>query len=311
MSVHNVIRFIRANKKCWILPVVLTNSAASTVCNKQSQLTTDFPESAVDRRFFVFVTSLILVFSFQYVDAAINSLCLGNKLDPHVRLSHVIDGDTVVLAGGERLRLIGIDTPEIGYDGKLSQPGAIEARNFLKDLLNSRELYLLKRGIEQRDRYGRSLGHLFLTDGTNLQALILAQGYATPLNVPPNLEFSDCYQQQTNKAIEAGLGLWKLKQYQPGPVNRLTGAERGYRILYGRVSSIGNSNSSVWLNMNRFLTIKIQRSDLLYFPALEFDQLAGRDIQVRGMLYRSNKQLRMRLRHHSDLHIAGEAMKSE
>jgi len=311
MSVHNVIRFIRANKKCWIRPDVWTNSVANTACNKPSQLTVFFPESAVDRRFLVFVTSLLLAFTCQSIDAAVNSVCPSHKPDTYVRLGHVIDGDTVVLANGERLRLIGIDTPEIGYDGKRAQAGAIKARDFLQDQLNSKELYPLKRGIEQRDRYGRSLGHLFLSDGTNLQALILAQGYATPLNLPPNLEYSDCYQQQAHKAIEAGLGLWKLEQYQPRSVIRLTGAELGYRVIFGRVSSIGNSSSSVWLNMNKFLAINIQRSDLPYFPDLEFAELVGRDIQVRGMLYRRNQQLRLRLRHHADLQITDDSMTSE
>lgn len=303
MFAHNVIRFIQANKKCWIQPVVSTNSAANTVCSKQSQLIIDFPESALDRRFFVFVNSLLLALSCQYVDAAVDSSCLDNQPDTQVRIGHVIDGDTVILANGERLRLIGIDTPEIGYDGELSQPGAIKARDFLKDQLSSRELYPLRRGVEQQDRYGRSLGHLFLTDGTNLQALILARGYATPLNVPPNLEFSDCYQQQANKAMESGLGLWKLEQYQASSAHRLVGAERGYRIIYGRVSNVGNSSSSVWLNMGRFLAISIQHSDLPYFPDLYFDQLVDRNIQVRGILYRHHKQLRLRLRHHSDLQI--------
>ncbi len=225
------------------------------------------------------------------------------KTDAHVRIDYIIDGDTVVLKDGKRIRLIGIDTPEIGYKGNASQPGAEDARDFVRGLISPDHLYQLQYGIEQQDHHGRSLAHLFLTDGRNLQALLLAQGYATSLNIPPNLRYSECYQQQVQAAIQAKLGIWNLKQYQPISAKALIGKENGYRIVYGQVTSVTNGASSLWLNLRRQLAIRITHDDLQHFPDIHPETLTGKIIQVRGKLYRHKNQLRLRLRHHSDLKI--------
>ncbi len=224
-------------------------------------------------------------------------------MDARVRIEYVIDGDTVALTSGEKLRLIGVDTPEIGYKGKASQSGAIEAREFIKGLMHRKRLYALKYGIERHDRHGRNLGHLFLEDGSNIQAMLLSQGYATPLNIPPNLYFSDCYDQQAALAMNAKLGIWKLEQYQSTAANMLTAKDSGYRIIHGRVTRVGNSASSLWLYLGQQLAIRIIHVDLKYFPGIGPEALKGRHIEARGMLYSRNKQLRLRLRHHLDLKI--------
>ena len=306
MSVHNAIRFIRANRKCWTPLAGSTNSVVSTACHKPSILYIVFPASAACRRFVIFASCFIFIFVCLPVYAAD---CQQKRVDAQLRLDYVIDGDTVALANGDRLRLIGIDTPEIGYRGNPSQAGAIEARAFLRGLLNRREVYRLSYGVQKQDRHGRSLGHLFLGDGRNLQALLLSGGYATPLNIPPNIDFADCYKQQVNKAVEARRGLWKLQQYQTIAAQTLTGREKGYRIIYGKISHIGNSPSSIWLNMSKDLAIRIKRDDLRYFPELEPEALPGRFVQVRGMLYRRNSQLRLRLRHDTDLLLPGDSTK--
>ncbi len=301
MSAHNAIRFIQANRKCLILPAALTSSVASTVCNKPARRTTVFSKSACIRRFFVFAASLAP--ACLSADIIADAACQHDKPDAYVRIKHVIDGDTVILANGDRLRMIGIDAPEIGYRGKASQAGAISARDFLKGLINSRDDYPVSFEPQRRDRYGRTLGHLFLTDNRNIQALILAGGFAAPLNIPPNIAFSNCYQQQVTKAMQARLGIWKLDQYQAVAANLLSGNEQGYRIIYGRIFDTATTPSSIWLHMQLSLAIRIAREDLQYFPDFHPDELPGRDIRVRGKLYRYKTQLRLRLRHPADMEI--------
>ncbi|MBI2969765.1 MAG: thermonuclease family protein, partial [Gammaproteobacteria bacterium] len=101
----------------------------------------------------------------------------------------MIDGDTVALAGGERVRLIGIDAPEVGRDGAASQAGAEDATAALVNLVQEEGggFVGLVHGRERRDTHGRLLAHLFLRDGTNVQARLLAEGFAVPLIIPPNL----------------------------------------------------------------------------------------------------------------------------
>lgn len=303
MYVHNAIRFIQASKKCWIRLVESINFDASTVCNKPSFRAIEFSKGAAGRRFFIFTAGLTLCLFFLTPLVHAGALCQDMNMDARVRIEYVIDGDTVVLTSGEKLRLIGIDTPEMGYRGKAPQPGAVEARKFIKDLVQRKRLYPLKYGIERHDRHGRRLGHLFLEDGINIQAMLLAQRYATPLNIPPNLYFSDCYDQQAALAMNAKIGIWKLEQYQSTAANRLTAKDSGYRIIHGRVTRVGNSASSLWLNLDRQLAIRIRHDDLKHFPGIEPGALKGRRIEVRGMLYTRHKQLRLRLRQHLDLKI--------
>jgi endonuclease YncB( thermonuclease family) len=88
------------------------------------------------------------------------------------------------------------------------------AKNKSNTLIQPGQQYLLDRGIEHQDRHGRSLGHLSLNNGANIQVLLLAQGLATVLNIPPNIRYSKCYTQQSGLAITEGRGLWKLDQFQ-------------------------------------------------------------------------------------------------
>ena len=76
-------------------------------------------------------------------------------------IRYVIDGDTVVLADGQHVRLIGINAPELGKDGAPNQPVAARARVGLAALVEKRHVTLVL-GRERHDHYGRLLAHLLL-----------------------------------------------------------------------------------------------------------------------------------------------------
>jgi endonuclease YncB( thermonuclease family) len=299
MCAHNATPSIPANRKCWTLLVALTNSVVNTVCSLTFFQTICIIKSAFNRRFFVSAAGLIL--SLLCLPVVANPNCQIKEPYKKVQVDYVIDGDTVVLSNGEKVRLIGIDTPEISRNSKPSQAYALVARDFLRGLLVRGHKYILSYGIERQDRHGRTLGHLFRENGHNLQTEILARGYATPLNIPPNILFANCYRKKTNVAISNKLGLWKLKQYQERPANTLSRNDTGYRIVSGHITQISNSASSIWLKMNKYLAIRINRNDLKFLPDLNFTELKGQKIKVRGKIYIYNKQLRMNLRHSHDL----------
>jgi micrococcal nuclease len=88
----------------------------------------------------------------------------------------VIDGDTIELDGGERVRLIGVDTPEtvdprrpVEYFGK-------EASSFTRGLVQGKTVRL-EFDQETIDSYGRTLAYVYLEDGTLLNAEIIRRGY--------------------------------------------------------------------------------------------------------------------------------------
>ena len=97
------------------------------------------------------------------------------------RVAFVIDGDTVRLAGGERIRLLGIDAPEMrkGKPGRLGpfpEPGAVEATEALREMVEGRVVVVRRRGT---DDYGRTLAKLRLEDGVDVGAELVRRGLAT------------------------------------------------------------------------------------------------------------------------------------
>lgn len=236
--------------------------------------------------------------------AAAAATCTADAYDASVGIDYVIDGDTVILDSGEHLRLIGLDTPEIDHGGGPSEPGALAARDALRALLGGPGPYPLVYGRERRDHYGRLLGHLFLPDHGNVQALLLRGGHATPLTLPPDLRFLDCYRAAAGAARDARRGIWALPRYRPVNAADLPPRARGYHIVRGTVTRIGDSRSSVWVNLGRGFALRILRGDLEWFGDIPLhDGLEGRRVEAQGLIYRRNNQLRMRLHHQADLYI--------
>ena len=92
------------------------------------------------------------------------------------RCIRVIDGDTIQLDGGERVRLIGVDTPEAVDPRRPVQYFGKEASAFTRRLAEGHTVRL-EYGDESFDRYQRTLAYVYLEDGTFLNAEIIRQGY--------------------------------------------------------------------------------------------------------------------------------------
>jgi micrococcal nuclease len=117
----------------------------------------------------------------------------------------VVDGDTVVLSGIGKARLIGIDTPEV-Y-GKVECYGRA-ASAYTKRVLPHDARVHYRLGVEPRDRYGRALVYLWLADGRFFNAMLARDGYATQLTIPPNVEYADRFRKLVREARDANRGLW-------------------------------------------------------------------------------------------------------
>lgn len=115
-------------------------------------------------------------------------------------VDYVIDGDTIELRNRERVRLIGINTPEIG------QPYSSEAKNKLKELTEGKEVKLEK-DITNRDQYNRLLRYIWLGDVLiNLEMVRL--GYANSYTYPPDVKYQDQIVVAEREAREKKIGLW-------------------------------------------------------------------------------------------------------
>ena len=127
------------------------------------------------------------------------------------RVLRVVDGDTIKvrLEGGrtERVRYIGVDTPESVKPGTPVQCFAKKASHFNTSLVTGREV-TLRLDAEERDRYGRLLAYVY-ADDTFVNRALVARGYARTLTIPPNVAHADEFARLARHAREAGLGLWR------------------------------------------------------------------------------------------------------
>ena len=285
---------------------MLTSSAVNTECANPFWSGLRAPASALTGRFFIWAGLVLCVVLAPGQNSAAatkpdQAECLTRNYDETATVKRVIDGDTVILADDRHIRLIGINTPEISHDDRASQPGAYQAYNYLNSLLHTQKTVNLHYDQERTDHYGRTLAHLFLQDGTNIQSLLLTRGLATTLTIPPNLEFIDCYATSAGYAQSRMIGLWALKQYQPTPAAFITRRDLGYHIITGNITHVGKSKSSLWINLAQNLSLRIATEDLHYFGTL--GELTGKQIRASGLLYFSNGEFRMQIRHPVDLKI--------
>jgi len=227
--------------------------------------------------------------------------CRADRVDETARVASVHDGDTLRLRDGRRLRLIGLDTPELGRDGQADQPLALAARDVLRHRLPSAAMVHLRYDAERKDVHGRTLAHLFFADGASVSAWLLEQGLATLLVIPPDLWNADCYAAAEQGARQQRLGVWALPDYQPIAAASLPRTAHGYRIVYGTVQRVREGRDARWLILDNKVAVRIDRHDLAYFAKVQLNDLARREVEVRGWVYPVGDELHIKLRHPAHL----------
>jgi micrococcal nuclease len=163
-------------------------------------------------------------------------------------IRHVIDGDTVVLVNGRHLRLIGINAPELGKDGAPDQPLAREARARLVSLVEKRRVTL---GFEREreDHYGRLLAHVYLPDGRDVEEILLREGLAWAVAVPPNIEKLAVLLAAENEVRGMGRGVWGEPGYALTPAERLTTQNTGFRFIEGTIRRRVQRHNVIYLDL--------------------------------------------------------------
>ncbi|MFH1801481.1 MAG: thermonuclease family protein [archaeon] len=125
-----------------------------------------------------------------------------NEITPiSTKVTYVVDGDTLDINTGERVRLICIDTPET-YENYYQ-----EAKDYLKILTLNKEIRLEK-DVSETDRYGRILRYIYLTDGTFVNELIVKQGYGKAYPYSPDTSLCPQIEEAEQYAKNNNLGIW-------------------------------------------------------------------------------------------------------
>ena len=145
--------------------------------------------------------------------AAAVGIFLGRVTAPGVppawqaaRVLRAIDGDTIEIEGGERIRYIGVDAPELQAGSAGPDCYASEAAEKNRELVMGKTVDLLS-DAEDRDQHGRLLRYVF-TDGVFVNAELARLGYAEAQSFGPNLRFQQLFTQLAHRARLDGLGLW-------------------------------------------------------------------------------------------------------
>jgi micrococcal nuclease len=141
-------------------------------------------------------------------------------LSPPIQVQRVIDGDTIELSSGERVRYIGIDTPEMrrkvgGRWIEVGEPYAKEAYELNRELVEGKWIRL-ELDIEDYDRHGRLLAYVYTkNDSTGsmklVNAEILKAGLARVMLRPPNIRYADLFHAMQHEAQVKKRGMWKAE----------------------------------------------------------------------------------------------------
>jgi len=119
----------------------------------------------------------------------------------------VDDGDTIILATGQRVRYIGINAPEIDHADQKAQPYGYKAMSFNKNLV-MRHRIRLEFDTERYDQYGRMLAYIFLPDGSCINSRLLQNGLAFYLYRWPNVKYEKILFKEQLEAMASRKGLW-------------------------------------------------------------------------------------------------------
>ncbi|WP_223488466.1 thermonuclease family protein [Pseudomonas sp. A-RE-19] len=196
-----------------------------------------------------------------------------------VAVQRVVDGDTLRLDDGRSVRMIGLNTPELGKKGRSDEPFAVAARKRLEALVAASDGRVgLLPGKESKDHYGRTLAHVYSADGANLEAQMLAEGLGFQVAVAPNVDLVDCQQAAERSARQAGLGLWR----QSPVLKAQQISDSGFAVLSGRVSKVQRNRGGIWIELQDSVVLRVAPNVQGQFDVASLEKLKGKQIEARG-----------------------------
>ncbi len=200
------------------------------------------------------------------------SSCTPQGASESVRVAKVVDGDTVHLTDGRKVRLIGVNTPEL-YSKPRAEEGALQAKRQLQSWVNESDSLQLYFGREPKDRYGRVLGYLF--DGSKtLSQRLIHEGLGWAISVPPNDRLADCLFSSEKRPRTLGKGVWSksiaaAKEIEQG----------GFNLVSGRITKIDQAKKYLYVELDDRLAVRIPKE---WNRSLSFT--LGNSLEVRGWI---------------------------
>ena len=208
------------------------------------------------------------------------------------------DGDTLHLADGTKVRLIGLNAPEVAHRDDPAEPGGPQARRFLRRFLQGEQVQLTV-GPQARDKYDRILAHVATADGTSVNALLLRKGHAHAAIYPPNTERAPAYFAAEAEARQTGRGIWARPRYRLQPAARAGDLRNSFRRLRGRVARVTAKRKYIYLDFAGDFQAYLAKTRAEAFPRAGYspEALRGQTLIVRGWIHLRDGTPTIRLRH--------------
>ncbi|VAW88262.1 hypothetical protein MNBD_GAMMA17-992 [hydrothermal vent metagenome] len=254
---------------------------------------------------FSFIAPVFIACALLSPSLSLAGQCTAEKIDAYHKVKYVHDGDTLHLVGGQKIRLIGINTPEVARDKKPAEPYADEARDVLRKLFKTDARVGVQYGRERKDRYGRTLAHLYLADGSSVQQRLLDKGLAMAIAIPPNLHRVDCYQKSERLARIKRRGFWRNGGPEVLDAAGLRRGDEGFTRLKGRVEKVKWSKKWIWVSFSDKVSLRISHDDAHYFEKGLLASLAQKKVVARGWLTKRKGRWSIRVRHPVSLKVVG------
>ncbi len=178
-------------------------------------------------KFFSYFLVLLVLYGFYELSGSQFRKLSASESQEKVpcRVVKVYDGDTFRcrLKNGEevKVRLIGVDTPESRPNRKAYRDAMRErvsvqhivrlgkkATEFTRRLIPPGTVVYLETDVQIHDKYGRLLAYVYLPDGRMLNEVLLEEGYAKMMTIPPNVRYVERFREAQRRAIREGRGLW-------------------------------------------------------------------------------------------------------
>ncbi|MGZ4958767.1 MAG: thermonuclease family protein [Methylomonas sp.] len=211
----------------------------------------------------------------------------------------VFDGDTIQLGNGQKVRFLGINTPEVAGRNKAAEPGGEEAKAWLTQALKNKKV-TLQGDVEKRDKYQRTLAYVFTEDKLNVNLELVKRGLAVVNIYPPNLKYVDALLAAQQTAEQAGLGLWRYPEYAPLPFENLyKDNSHGWKRITGRIRAVKHTPKNGYLQFSDTVSIQIPGEFAELFPPLE--SYVGKEVEARGWVHNSGQRFALLVRHPGEI----------
>ena len=238
-------------------------------------------------------------------------LLIAGCIHSKQRVKVVYDGDTFKIDNGEKVRLLGINAPEIG------EPGADIAKDFLEKLILDKEVRL-KKDIVDHDKYGRLLRYVYVGN-LFVNAELVRKGYAEVRFYPPNTQHKEDFENLEKIAYKNKKGLWAFSVFQPPVITSDREEKESFLYkkksiswkdankYYGEIMTVEgvvvrtyNSGKTCFLNFHpnweKYFQAVIFTGDLDKFPPHPEDFYLYKKVRVTGLIkkYRGRPEIILR-----------------